>query len=117
MTRRRDRGSATAELAVGLPALVLLVLAALSAVGAMLTQLACVDAAREAALVAARGGAGPAAAQRLAPDGATVSVSSDGSVVRATVTVRYHPLSSRLPGFDLTATSVAAVEPGPGSPP
>jgi len=109
---RADRGSATVELAVGLPALVLLVLAGLSAVGAVLTQLGCVDAAREAALVAARGGEGGPAGERVGPPGAMVVVSPDGELVRATVTVRYHPLGGGLPGFDLSATSVAALEPG-----
>ena len=43
----RDRGSFTAELAAGLPALLLLLLAGLTAVDAVTTKATCVDAARE----------------------------------------------------------------------
>ncbi len=57
-----DRGSVTAELAVALPALVLLLLAGLTAVQAVTVQLRCVDAAREAARAAARDAFCPTAA-------------------------------------------------------
>ena len=43
--------------------------------------------------------------------GASVGVTTDGDLVRATVVVRWSPLSGVLPGFDISATSVAAVEP------
>ncbi|TBL32707.1 mucin-associated surface protein, partial [Verrucosispora sp. SN26_14.1] len=43
----RDRGSFTAEMAAGLPALVLLLLVGLTAVNAVSTRAACLDAARE----------------------------------------------------------------------
>ena len=55
MTRRGDGGMATAELAVVLPVLVLLVAAGLTAISVLLAQLRCVDGAREAARAAARG--------------------------------------------------------------
>jgi hypothetical protein len=106
-----DRGSATAELAVGLPALVLLTIVAVTAVGAVLTQLRCVDAAREGARAQARGEPGIAAAERVAPPGATVSVELADGRVRATVRVTVHPLGGRLPGFEVSAVSVAALEP------
>jgi hypothetical protein len=108
----RDRGSATAELAVSLPALMLMVFLALTAVAAVRTQLQCVDAAREAARAAARGEPGPAAGRRVAPPGAVVTVTVDGDIVRATVGTHVRPLGGRLPGFDVSATAVAAVEPG-----
>jgi hypothetical protein len=101
----RDVGSATAELAVCLPALVLLLATGLMALTAMRTQIECVDVAREAARSAARGD--PVAPGR---PGASVSVTTDGDVVRATVVVRFSP-GGGLPGFDITATSVAAAEP------
>jgi len=110
--RVRDEGSATAELAVSLPALVLMVFTALTAVTAVRTQLECVDAAREAARAAARGESGIPAGARVAPNGASVSVADSGDTVRATVRVRVHPLGGRLPGIDVNATAVAAVEPG-----
>jgi hypothetical protein len=101
-----DRGSATVELAVSLPALVLLVLAGLTAVSAVRTQLECVDAAREVARAVARGAPVPGQ-----PSAAAVSVSRDGDLVRATVQMHHAPLGPRLPGFDIAATAVAVMEP------
>ncbi|HET6213674.1 MAG TPA: TadE family type IV pilus minor pilin [Micromonosporaceae bacterium] len=108
-----DRGSATAELATGLPALVLLLFAALTAVGAVTTQLRCVDAAREAALAVSRGEEGVDAVRRLAPDGGVVTVSVHGDVVEARATARVRPLGHLLPEITVGATAVAALEPGP----
>jgi hypothetical protein len=110
-----DRGSATAEFAVGLPALVLMTLVAVSAVSAVLTKMECVDAAREAARAAARGESGVQGGARVAPGGATVVVSVNGDLVSATVRAHVSPLSGRLPGFDVSATAVASVEPGEGT--
>jgi hypothetical protein len=110
--RPADAGSATVELAVSLPALVLMLFAALTAIMAVRTQLECVDAAREAARSAARGESGTAAGARVAPDGASVDVSVGSDTVRTTVSVRLNPLGGRLPGLDITATAVAAMEPG-----
>ncbi len=112
--RTGERGSATVELAVSLPALVLMVFTALTAVLAVRTQVECVDAAREAARAAARGESGHTAGIRVAPDGASVNVITGGGTVRATVRVRVHPLGGRLPGIDIGATAVAATEPGVG---
>lgn len=111
-TGRRDRGSATAELAVGLPALVFLLLAGLTAVSAVTTQLRCVDAARDAALAAARGGDGLGAGNRAAPDGATVRLAVEGGTIRATVRAPIRPLGGLLPDLAVAAESVAAIEPG-----
>jgi hypothetical protein len=108
----RDRGSVTAELAVGLPALVLLVLAALTAVSAVVTRLQCVDAAREAARAAARGEPGESAGRRVAPAGAAVAVAFQDETVRATVAVQVRPLGPYLPAVPVTAQAVAEREPG-----
>jgi hypothetical protein len=112
--RTQDRGSVTAELAVGLPALVLLVLAALTAVSAVVTKLQCVDAAREAARAAARGESGQPAGRQVAPVGAGVSVAFRDDTVRATVAVQVRPLGPYLPGIPVTAQAVAECEPGVG---
>ncbi|MFV2101938.1 TadE family type IV pilus minor pilin [Micromonospora sp. LOL_024] len=112
----RDRGSFTAELAAGLPALVLLLLAGLTAVNAVSTKAACLDAAREAALAASRGEQGSAAGSRQAPAGAEVVVDSDGELVRATVRAPVRALGANLPAITVVATAVAAVEPGPPEP-
>ncbi|WP_433389295.1 TadE family type IV pilus minor pilin [Micromonospora sp. KLBMP9576] len=116
MTRRRsagrDRGSFTAELAAGLPALLLLLFAGLSAVNAVGTKAGCLHAAREAALAASRGADGVPAAGDAAPVGAEVTVNFDGQRVVATVRAPVRALGSRLPRIVVTATAVAALEPG-----
>ena len=83
---------------------------AVAALAAMVTQVECVDSAREAVRLAARGddrGAADAAA-RLGPRGSVVQVRRDGAYVIARVTARA-PL---LPGLSLQAEAVAVVEPG-----
>ena len=112
----RDRGSFTAELAAGLPALLLLLLAGLTAVTAVTTKAQCVDAAREAALAASRGGAGVPAGAGSAPPGAVVSVTVDGDRVVATVRAPVRALGASLPRMTVAATAVAAVEPGAPEP-
>lgn len=114
--RRADRGSATAELAAGLPALLVLLLAALTAVSAVTTHLRCAGAAREAALAAARGQPGTPAGQQAAPADAEVSVVVDGDTVEATVRAPVPLLGARLPGGRVAASAVAAVEPGAPGP-
>jgi Flp pilus assembly protein TadG len=109
----RDRGSFTAELAAGLPALMLLLLAGLTAVVAVSTRLQCLDAAREAARAAARGDSGPAAAARVAPDGSDVDVVADADTVTATVIARVRVLGGSLPAVTVRGTAVAAREPEP----
>jgi hypothetical protein len=81
-----------------------------SGLTAVSMQVRCVDAAREAARLAARGDDGPATvvAQRIAPNGAAVRLRRDGDLVVATVTAR----SPLLPGVVIAADAVAAAEPG-----
>lgn len=115
-TGRRDRGSVTAELAAALPVAVLLLLTGLTGVSAVITELRCVDAAREAARAAARGEPGVPAGLRAAPAGATVDVTVDGDTVRATVRATVHPLGPYLPGFAVDGSAVAAMEPSATDP-
>jgi len=96
---------------MAVPALVLLLLAGVSAVGVVTARMRCVDAAREAALAAARGEPGVPAGEVAAPDAVEVSVVRAGDRVRATVQIRVRPLGPRLPGFTVTERAVAAVEP------
>jgi len=98
-----DAGMATVEVAVCLPALVLLLLVGLGALAVVRDQIACVAAAREVALATARGASPPPVQADV------VEVSADGDVVR--VVVRRHRDLGPLPGFDITATAVAAIEP------
>ena len=82
-----------------------------SGLTAVSMQVRCVDAAREAARLAARGDDGSAAdaAQLVAPDAAAVQLRRDGEFVVARVTVQ----SPLLPGVTIAAEAVAAAEPGP----
>lgn len=76
----------------------------------MSMQVRCIDAAREAARLAARGDDASAstAAQGIAPDEAAVQLRRDGEFVVATVTAR----SPLLPGITIAGEAVAAAEPG-----
>jgi hypothetical protein len=104
----RDQGSFTAELAAGLPALMLLLFAGLTAVSAVTAKGQCVDAAREAALAAARGEPVP---DRFAPPGASVQVEVEGDVVTARVRAQVRLLGAHLPVITVAGTAVAAREP------
>lgn len=104
-----DRGAVTVEAALALGAFVVVLAMALSAVAAAATQLHCVDAAREAARLAARGDL--AGAQRLAAQiapGSTLSVRRDGTEIRAEVTAE--PAGGLLPGVYLRAFALALPE-------
>jgi hypothetical protein len=83
-----------------------LCLAGLTAVS---MQVRCIDAAREAARLAARGDerSAIAAARAVAPGGAGVELRRDGEFVVATVTAR----SKLLPMLHITATGASVVEP------
>lgn len=88
--RRRDAGSVTAEFALLLPAVVVLLALALGAVRVVVTQVQCVDAARAAARAAARGESLDVVervARAAGPAGARVRV-EDGSLVAGAATVR-----------------------------
>ena len=81
----------------------------LAGVSAMSMQVRCVDAAREAARLAARGDerSAVAAARRLAPGGARVDVHRDGDFLVATVVAH----SKLLPTIDIAAKAVSVAEP------
>lgn len=100
---------ATVEAAIAIAAIIVVVIVCLGAVSATSMHIRCVDAAREAARLAARGDDGDAttAAQRVAPDGATVTIGGDSDYAVATVTARL-PL---LPLLEITARATAANEP------
>jgi hypothetical protein len=90
-------------------ALVVVLILCVSGLTAVSMQVHCIDAARQAARLAARGDGGPAsnAAQRTAPGGAAVQLRREGDFVVATVTAR----SPLLPGITIAAEAVAAAEP------
>lgn len=80
----------------------------LAGLNAAVLQIRCVDAAREAARLAARGDDGVAAAHRVAPAGAVVSVRRDGALLVARVSAT----SPLLPGIAIAAEAVSAAESG-----
>lgn len=84
----------------------------LAGISAVAAQLRCVDAAREAARLTARGeqARGEELARRLAPQGAVVQVSVRGDEVTARVSA--DPVVGVLPGIEVAAQAAAIVEPG-----
>lgn len=79
-----------------------------SSLTAVSMQIRCIDAAREAARLAARGDDGSDAARAIAPQGAAVHLRREGEHVVATVSAR----SAFLPGITIAGRAVAAAEPG-----
>lgn len=114
-----DRGTVTVEAALALCSLVAVLALVLAAVSAVAAQLRCVDAAREAARLTARGeqGRGEDLAQRIAPRAAVVTVTVRGDEVTATVSV--NATAGLLPGIEVRAEAAAVLEAGlePGNVP
>jgi hypothetical protein len=110
--RTGDRGSVTVEAALALCSLVTVLALALAAVSAVAAQLRCVDAAREAARLTARGEQDRAEqlAHRIAPRGATVVVTVHGDEISARVAA--NPVPGLLPGIKVAAEAAALMEPG-----
>ena len=97
------------EAALAIASLVVVLLLCVAGITAVAMQIRCVDAAREAARLAARGdGAGAVAAGSLAPAGASVELRRDGDYVIARVSGR----SPVLPGVVIVGEAVSAAEPG-----
>lgn len=113
---RAERGSVTAELALGLPAVVLVLVAVLMVGSAAVAQVQCTDAARAAARAAALGedsAAVMAIATELAGDDAQVSVVESDGWVRVVVT---RSVATGWLGGNLTASAEFAVPLEPGDP-
>ncbi|MDH6284410.1 TadE family type IV pilus minor pilin [Prescottella agglutinans] len=105
---RRDDGAVTVEAAIAIASIVTVVVLCVGAIAAVSAQVRCIDAAREAARLAARGDRDAVAASvRVAPGGADITVREDGAFVVATVRAGV-PL---LPLVELSAEAVAAREP------
>jgi len=104
----------TAELALVLPGVVLMLVALLTAASAALTQVRVADAARAGARAAALGESHrdvAGVARELAGDGAAVQVSEVGGYVVVEVS---HDLTGPLRAVGLTARSSARALPEPG---
>jgi len=94
---------------LAIAALVVVLVLCLAGITAVSMQVRCVDAAREAARLAARGDHDNAleVARRIAPPGAQVRLRRDGGYLVATVVAR----SKLLPAIDIAARAVSAEEP------
>ena len=101
------------EAALALCSLVAVLALVLAAVSAVAAQLRCIDAAREAARLTARGEPDRAEeiARRIAPRGAVVAVTVRGDEVTARVSA--NSAAGLLPGVDVGAEAAAVLEPGP----
>lgn len=113
---RGSAGSVTAETAIVLPVVVLMVLVILVAGIGIGAQVQLESAARGAARELARGqseGEAVQTAQRIAGDGAQVSIGSEGAWVRVTVTRSVGADGGLLAGasWDLSGTAQARREP------
>lgn len=113
-TRRKpnDRGAVTVEAAIGLAVFVLVLGLAICGLMAAADQVRCVDAAREAARLTARGEADQAreAAARIAPPNAQITINTKGEHIE--VDIHATPVGGLLPGVALHAQAFAVREPG-----
>jgi Flp pilus assembly protein TadG len=105
----------TAETAVVLPVLLLVLAGAVAAVTVVGAQLRCVDAAREGARAAARGedvATVTALVERAAPEGAVTSVSVVADEVSVSVAAEVAALGPVPVRVEVSAAAVAVREPG-----
>ena len=111
--RERDAGTVTVEAAVALGAFVTVLALALGAISAAIDQLRCIDAAREAARLVARGEVDRArvVAIEIAPSSADVAITRRGDDT-IQVDVRATPVNGLLPGLELHGVAHAIAEPG-----
>lgn len=116
MSRDGDRGMVTVETAVALAAFVTVLMIGIGAVIAVLDQVRCVDAAREAARLVARGEPERAgdAVRRIAPAAAHLVVHTAGDEI--TVHVTAEPLAGMLPGVHDDGVAYAVREPSAAGP-
>jgi hypothetical protein len=100
------------ETAIGVAALVVVVALCAAAVAAAMAELRCLDAAREAARLAARGDdAAQHAAAELAPAGATVTLHTEPGCGEGCVIAEVVAHAPLLPTLRLHGRAVAAREP------
>lgn len=114
MRTMSDRGSVTAETAVLLPVLLVVLTLCLWVLACVAAQLKCVDAARAAARAAARGEAVQVVQEvslRLAPDGASVRVVGGDDTVEVAVRAQVRPFGGVLRVLPPVAVSGRATAP------
>ena len=106
-----DRGAVTVEAAATLATFVVVLSLAIGGLMAVADQIRCVDAAREAARLTARGDPEQArqVATQTAPPNATVTITTKGEHIE--VTIHATPVGGLLPGLEVQAEAVAVAEP------
>lgn len=115
-----QRGMVTAETAISLTALVVVLLAMLWVVTLVGWQARCLDAARDAARALARGESAASSrseASRSAPPGAQIQIDVVGDLAIATVGLQARPpwpILSALPAVSLEGKAVVVIEPSSG---
>jgi len=113
---RAQRGMVTVETAIAVPVVLAVGLVAAAAPAVMGAQVACTDAAREAALMLARSAPqsrASAVARELAPAGAEVHTVQRGDLVEVTVRATLTPIPGPLGGamaLPVSGRSVALLE-------
>lgn len=114
---RGDAGSVTAELALTLPTLAIVLVIGIWLQSAVALRAQCLDAARAGARAAARGDADPSIRSRLAgvlPRGATVAISHSGGQVTVSVATQVTApagIASLVGSPRVTAAATGTVEP------
>jgi hypothetical protein len=109
----------TAELAVAIPAVVVVLVVCLSGVAAVVDQVRVVDAARLASRAAARGddvGSAAALARRAAPSGAQVRISAGGGEAVVHIEARTGGWGGIVPRWTVSADARTPVEEGVSRP-
>lgn len=115
--RRREAGIISAEMALAIPALVVVLALCLSGLGLAVDQVRAADAARAGARAASRGDSPDRVrelAARAAPSGAEVVLHHQGKEVTVRVEAPPRRLLVTLPAA--SAEAVAVLEPGVGGP-
>jgi Flp pilus assembly protein TadG len=113
-TRRKpdDRGAVTVEAAAAMATFAVVLGLSICGLMAAADQVRCVDAAREAARLAARGEPEQAkqAAARIAPANAKITITKNGEHIE--VDIYATPAKGLLPGLELHEEAFAVSEPG-----
>jgi hypothetical protein len=96
------------EAALAVATLVFVLVLCVAGIATVSAQIRCIDAAREAARLAARGddAASALAVRAIAPAGAALQIRVDGGFAVATVSTR----TALLPGITISAEAISAVE-------
>ncbi len=110
-----EAGAVTAEVALVLPVLLVVVLLGLWAVGAVVTNIRCIDAARDTARAVARGEPAESArqiGQRSAPEDAAIEIIQKGNDIHVAVSATHDwPLLNGLLSLPAEANATIQSEP------